>query len=128
MKKVFLEISQNLQENTCARVSFSIKLFKKRLWHQCFPVNFVKSLTTIFLTEHLWWLLLGCFSFKLLTQFLFPRVALYKKWSFSLRISSVNVNKSTFAEGILNGKLHFLCSVGSKFAIIKKASVNATKG
>ena len=25
-KKVFLEISQNLQENTCARVSFSIKL------------------------------------------------------------------------------------------------------
>ena len=26
MKKVFLEISQNLQENTCARVSFLIKL------------------------------------------------------------------------------------------------------
>ena len=25
-KKVFLEISQNSQENTCARVSFSIKL------------------------------------------------------------------------------------------------------
>ena len=25
-KKVFLEISQNLQENTCARVSFLIKL------------------------------------------------------------------------------------------------------
>ena len=26
VKKVFLEISQNSQENTCARVSFSIKL------------------------------------------------------------------------------------------------------
>ena len=26
VKKVFLEISQNLQENTCARVSFLIKL------------------------------------------------------------------------------------------------------
>ena len=26
MKKVFLEISQNSQENTCARVSFLIKL------------------------------------------------------------------------------------------------------
>ena len=26
LKKVFLEISQNLQENTCARVSFLIKL------------------------------------------------------------------------------------------------------
>ena len=25
-KKVFLEISQNSQENTCARVSFSIRL------------------------------------------------------------------------------------------------------
>ena len=26
VKKMFLEISQNLQENTCARLSFSIKL------------------------------------------------------------------------------------------------------
>ena len=26
VKKVFLEISQNSQENTCARVTFSIKL------------------------------------------------------------------------------------------------------
>ena len=35
VKKVFLEISQNLQENTCARVL-------------CFPVNFVKFLRTTF--------------------------------------------------------------------------------
>ena len=52
VKIVFLEILQNLQENTCARVSFLIKLqswglrsttlFKKRLWRRCFPVNFVK--------------------------------------------------------------------------------------
>ena len=48
VKKVFLEISQNSQENTCARVSFL------RLWHRCFPVNFVKFLRTPFLTEHLW--------------------------------------------------------------------------
>ena len=56
-KKVFLEISQNSQENTCARVSFSIKLqalglqlyLKKGLWHRCFPVNFVKYLRTPFL-------------------------------------------------------------------------------
>ena len=41
------------------------------------------------------------FSFKV--QF-----SWYKKWSFLLRISSVNVTKS--AE-IINGKLHFLCSV-----------------
>ena len=64
-EKVFLEISQNPQENTCASVSFLIKLqdwpatlLKKRLWHRCFPVNFVKFLRTPFLTEHLWWLLI----------------------------------------------------------------------
>ena len=47
VKKVFLEIPQNLQENNCARV-----------WHRCFPVNFAKLLRTPFLTEHLRWLLL----------------------------------------------------------------------
>ena len=58
---MFLEISQNSQENICARVSISIKfatLTKKRLWHRCFPVNITKFLRTPFLTEHLWWLLL----------------------------------------------------------------------
>ena len=29
-------------------------LLKKRLWHRCFPVNFVKFRRTPFLTEHLW--------------------------------------------------------------------------
>ena len=33
--------------------------FKKRLWHRCFPVNFVKFLRTSFYMEHLWWLLLN---------------------------------------------------------------------
>ena len=47
-KKVFLELSQNSQENIYARVSFLIKwqasalrpatLLKKKLWHRCFPV------------------------------------------------------------------------------------------
>ena len=60
-----LEISQNLQENTCAIVSFLIKrracnFIKKRLWDRCFPVNFAKLLRAPFLTEHLWWLLLTC--------------------------------------------------------------------
>ena len=65
VKKVFLEISQNSQENTCARVSFLIKflrpanLLKKRLWDRCFPMNFAKFLRTPFFTEHLWWLLLN---------------------------------------------------------------------
>ena len=30
---------------------------KKRLWHRCFPVNFVKFLRAPFLIEHLRWLL-----------------------------------------------------------------------
>ena len=47
---------------------------------------------------------------------------LHKKWSFPLWISSVHTTKSaetadlvTFAEEILNGKLHFLCSAISFF-------------
>ena len=56
IKKGFLKISQNSQENTCARVSYLIKLqappatlLKKTLWHRCFPVNFAKFLRTLFL-------------------------------------------------------------------------------
>ena len=55
IKKAFLEISQNSQENTCATVSF----LKKRLWQRYFPVNFEKFVRTHFLTEHLRWLLLA---------------------------------------------------------------------
>ena len=32
-------------------------LLQKRLWHSCFPVNFIKFLRTAFFIEHLWWLL-----------------------------------------------------------------------
>ena len=59
--EVFTKVSQNSQENFCARVSFLIKLqvsgTKKRLWH-----NFVKFLRTPFLKERLWWLLLSLMS------------------------------------------------------------------
>ena len=73
------------------------------------------------------WLLLGL-----------VKVSLHKKWSFPLRISSVNVTKSsvscgfgpqfpkdlvTYTEEILNGKLHFLCSVISIFQIIADMSL-----
>ena len=47
----------------------SATLFKKRLWHKCFPVNFAKFLRTFFFTEHLRSLLLhiglfSCFTFQ----------------------------------------------------------------
>ena len=48
VKKLFLEILQNSQKNTCARVSFLIKLQPSGL----------KFSRTLFLTEHLRWLLL----------------------------------------------------------------------
>ena len=61
-EKVFLEILQNSQENTCARVSVLNKvtglwpatLLKKILWHRCFPVNFCQMFKNTFFTEHLW--------------------------------------------------------------------------
>ena len=52
VRKAFLEILQNSQQNTCTRDS--ITLFEKRLWHRCFRVNFAKFLRTPFLTEHFW--------------------------------------------------------------------------
>ena len=49
VKKVFLEIWQNSQKNTSARVFFNkvaglrpATVLKKRLCHRCFPVNFEK--------------------------------------------------------------------------------------
>ena len=54
VKAVFLEILQNSQEKTSARVSFLIKFqdsacnfIKKRLWHRRFPMNFEKFLRRI---------------------------------------------------------------------------------
>ena len=52
--QVFLEISQNSPENTCARVSFLIKLQTLGLWHRCFLVNFVNFCKNIFFAEHFW--------------------------------------------------------------------------
>ena len=59
-KKVFLEISQNSQENTCARVSFLIKLqtlgnfIKKEALAQVFSCEFCEISKNTFFTEHLW--------------------------------------------------------------------------
>ena len=54
-EKSVLRNLADLQENTCTRVSFLIKLqagpatlLKKRLGHRCFPVSFAKFLKTPF--------------------------------------------------------------------------------
>ena len=68
---MFLEISQkftgkhlrqSLFFNKVAGVS-PATLLKKRFWHRCFPVNFVKYLRTPTFIEHLWWLLLVLAAF-----------------------------------------------------------------
>ena len=64
-KRVLLNISQNSQENTCARIPFLIRLqacnfFKKLLWHRCFPVNYAKSLRIPFLQNTSARLFPGC--------------------------------------------------------------------
>ena len=58
VKKVFLEISQNSQENTCARVSFSFFIKRETLTH-VFSCGFCEMFQNTFFIEHNWWLLLG---------------------------------------------------------------------
>ena len=65
-KKVTLQILQNLQENTCASVSFFDKvaairpaiLLKTILQHRCFPVDFARFVRIPFFREQFWWLFL----------------------------------------------------------------------
>ena len=67
VEKVFLEFSQNSQENTCARVSFLIKLqsyFKKDTLTQVFSCEFCEIYRKAFFAEQLRWLLLYFSSFR----------------------------------------------------------------
>ena len=67
VRKMFLEILQDSQENTCARVSFLVKLqayrpatlFKNLMTLvKVFSWEFCEISKTPFFLEHLWWLLL----------------------------------------------------------------------
>ena len=60
LEKVFLEISQSSQENTCTRVSFLIKLqalgcnfIKKETLAQAFSCEFCEISKNTFFIEHL---------------------------------------------------------------------------
>ena len=120
IKKVFLEISQNSKENTCAKVSFLIKLqtapatlLKRRLWHRCFAVNFAKFLRAPFVTEHLWWLLL-LIPFNLLLVDSVSMLILKKigwatsmqilNYFFVLKILLICLNKCTLCQSILKSE------------------------
>ena len=65
-------------------------LLKKRLWHRCFPVRFVKFLRTTFYIEHFWWLLLALItSLNLRANFAFVvfdgRGALLQIWTMPMK-------------------------------------------
>ena len=47
------------QERACAQSLRTATLLNRRLCHRCFPVNFAEFPRALFLTEHLWWLLLS---------------------------------------------------------------------
>ena len=55
MKKVFLEILQDSQESTCARVSLSMacNFIKKEALTQVFSCEFCETSKNTFFTEHL---------------------------------------------------------------------------
>ena len=62
---MFFKISQNLQENNCGRVSFSVmlkasclQLYSKRGSGTIVSCEFCKIFKNIIFIEHLWWLLL----------------------------------------------------------------------
>ena len=80
-------------------------LLKKKLWHRCFPVNFVKFLRTPFLREHLRWLLLFFLSVSLLLPIPFtlrylPPPLLYSEvlFCFVLFLKKRKENKKIFIE------------------------------
>ena len=53
MKKSVLKSSTKFTGKYLCQSLFLATLLKKRLWRRCFPVNFVKHLSTRFFTEHL---------------------------------------------------------------------------
>ena len=58
--EVFLKLSQNSQESTCASLFFNkVAGLRSETLALFFPVNFAKFLRTPFILEYLWWLFLS---------------------------------------------------------------------
>ena len=71
-KGVLSNFTKFTGKQLCQSLFFNKVAGLKRLWHRCFPVNFVKFLRTPFFTEHLSWLLLKkvyCLTLILLQRF-----------------------------------------------------------
>ena len=96
VKKLFLEILQNSQENTCARVSFLIKLqapacnfIKKDTLAQAFSCEFCEISKSTFFTEHIWTTASKKMTFRLWFSWRFSEIL--KSFSWKCSIGSVGV-------------------------------------
>ena len=97
-------------------------LLKKRLWHRCFSVNFVKFLRTLFLTEHLRWLLLRIGKKRVkhfyitFLRVLFLDIFLFLSYTSFFWISKIH--KATF-KVLFNYFLLFVCFLGGRIYLEK---------
>ena len=112
---MFLGISQNSQENTCATVSLLLKLeakvgnfISKETLAKVFPVNLAKFGRTPFLTEHLWWLLLVlqnrfCYKFPDIHQ----KISVLKSLFNTVRgLKARNFNKKETSAQVFSCEYH----------------------
>ena len=83
-------------------------LLKRRLWHKCFLVNFVKSLRTLFYTEHLRWLFLRICE-------------IYLNWNISLKTQHVSLVQC-FAPHFVKAQQN-LYTTGVITTIIKRTKI-----
>ena len=127
---MFLEISENSQENTCVRDSFLIKLkakacnfIKKESLAHVFSWKFLKFLRTPFFTEHLRWLLLNfkkftfarLFSINFLSKSLWCSTVLLKFESYYLQHCKKNCCKLVF--WVFTEQLNYQIIIGAYIAM-----------
>ena len=79
VKKVFLEVSQNSQKNTCARVSFFCNFTKKETLAQVFSCELCEISENTFSYRTPWWLLLKIEKVILVALLRFFRKTFFKE-------------------------------------------------
>ena len=97
VKKVLLEIFAKFTGKHLSQIFFHkfaglgpATLLKKRLWHSCFAVNFVKILRTPSLTEHRWQL------FLIVICIVTPKYYLYSTYLRGVFRTRSNIHDRTF--------------------------------
>ena len=102
VKKVFLEISQNSQESTCASFLTNLQteacnFIKKNTLTQVFSCEFCEISKKTFLKEHLWWLLLKMlFLYFFFLCIIFFFISLKKVWKFGYLVFFARINFREF--------------------------------